>query len=175
MKNMFVALILVLSLLFTASVSFSEIFSYTKPEGKKPLFAITFPDTWNVKEEKNVLQAMPPDDNFFYFGIWAVKNITDIDTALKNTGEIIADLVTEIQLIKPEEIQISGISYWFIDGTGKVKDIENEVDIEVNVSIAFFAPVEKTVCIVLYFAPPYILEDYMQDLDNIIQSITTLE
>ena len=174
MKTIFNIIIGMFSLLCVTNASLAETFIYKKPEGKVPLFSITFPDDWKIKEEENILYAAPSDE-LLYFGVRTVKNINTIKTALKEVDQIISGLVKEVEFLEPEKMQIDGIHYWFIDGTGTVKDNENEVEIEVNISVIFFAPIEKTICMVLYFAPPYILEEYMEDLDNIIQSITKLE
>jgi len=138
--------------------------TYVYPE-KASVFAITFPDEWQVENEEALLHASPADESI-YFGVWALTEADSLEAALKALDESLADYLTDLELGDPEEVEINEIAFLTVNGQGKIP----EGDL-VNVSVALFSPEEKIVFIVLYFGTPEAEEKHEEALTKVIQSI----
>lgn len=190
MKNM-VYVIIVLSLLSMASVSFAEEDEYFFPK-ENPIFSLSLPDDWIVissmfpnswrewrKENVQGSGAIPfqasPDfgrEGRLLITLWAFvpDAVADLRVAEQNAGELIAERITDFTPVAEtwEKMTINGIPFIFMDATGKEKAKNGA---PVNVSAAFFNPEGTHVFLLLVTGSPEILEKYEEELQKIMNSI----
>ncbi|MBN1999649.1 hypothetical protein JW935_18995, partial [candidate division KSB1 bacterium] len=118
---------------------FAKTFQYPAND---PVFAITFPDNWTIQTEEELLHASPEDESL-YLGAWALQEGDDPEAALEGLDEAISDFIDEVEWGEAEVVEINGIDFLTVDGSG-VTD-ETEVDI----SVTLFSPDGKTIFIIL--------------------------
>jgi hypothetical protein len=161
MKKLPVFLTVIVLLLSTNLLLADE---YTYP-GENPVFSITFPDDWKVETDEELLHATPNDETL-YLGLWALADAENIDAALDEIDDIVAEFVDDIETDEPDVMEINGIEITFIDGVGV--DEEGE---QVEASVALFSPDEKTVFVLFYFGYPETTEQHEKALVKILESI----
>ena len=190
MKNM-VCVMSVLILLSRASVSFAEEDEYFFPK-ENPIFSLSLPNDWMViscmfpnswrewrKEEVQGSGAIPfqasPDfvrEGRLLITLWAFvpDAVADLEAAEMNAGELIAERITDFTPATEtwEKSTVNGIPFIMMDGTGK-EIAKNGAP--VNVSAAFFNPEGTHVFLLLVTGFPEILEEYKEEVKNIMNSI----
>ena len=162
MKRFFLTA-LVTSLMLMTTLSFAKTFEYP---GQDPIFAITFPDDWNIDVDEELLNAMPADSSI-YLGLWAMDGVENLEAAFEALDESFADLITDVECDDPEAIEINDIQIITIDGKGKTTD--GAVDIVL--SVALFSPDDETIFVVLAFGTPEAEKKHSEALGSIVNSI----
>ena len=165
MKLQIVCLICVMLLAFGIGSVSAELFVY--PTQDAPMFTIEMPDKWNSEViEETILQSVSPDEKV-YMMLWPVDAET-IEEAVDGLEEFLTDLLTDITLDgEGETREINGIPFWHAKGQGK--DVETDDD--VSLTVGFFLPEEKTVCLIVFLAEPKAAQRHAESIAAIFQSI----
>lgn len=142
--------------------SIADTFTYPK---NNPVFAITFPNNWKVDLDDELLHASPKDESI-YLGLWALDNTDNLEAALDAFGESVSELISELHISDPDELEINGIPFWTIDGNG----VDSDGD-DVEVSVGLFTPDGETIFILLYFGTIEAEQKHEDELSDIVQSI----
>ncbi len=162
MKKYF-SLLLALSLLMSYNLSAAE--TYTYPDSDNPVVQITFPDGWEIEPDEEMLHAMPNDESI-YLGFLALEGSNDIEDALDAVDEVLAELLSELELADFEEIENDDFVFLYSEGNG----VDKEGD-DVNVTVALFSPDGEMVCLVFYYGTPEAEEIHENELNAIVASI----
>jgi hypothetical protein len=136
---------------------------------KNPIFTVTFPDDWSTETDENLLHAVPSDSSL-YLGIWALENADNLDAALDQVDEAVSSLVKNLKVDEADSMDVNGIKFITVDGTGKDEDGN-----KVSVSVALFSPDEKQIFIMLYFGTPEAENTHEDELVGILKSINEEE
>ena len=158
--------VIILTTLFL-TIPFAQAKTVTYP-ANDPIFSINFPDDWNLEAEDDQLHATPEDESI-YVGLWAMNGVENLEEALDALVEELDDIVQEVEIEDPEEMEINDISFVFIDGTGVMED-----DTDVELSIAIFSPDGETFFINLFFGTPEMVEEHSDELEAILGSVEAL-
>lgn len=158
--------ILVASLgLFASAVGYAETYEY--PEGDA-LFTIDFPDGWKVECDGANMHAMPADESM-YLGVLPVE-ADSLDAATEALDEAIASVVDLDEVGEAETMEINGISFVIVEGTGK--DVDDGTPL--SVATAIFAAGDSFI-IMPYFGDPATEAAHENDLASILGSIKIME
>jgi hypothetical protein len=141
--------------------------TFTYPD-KNPIVSITFPDTWKIEPEDEVLHSGPPDGSI-YFGFIPMPLGTKADKAGEMVGEIINTMVTDYKAGEDSTFTVNGIEFFGSDAKAKQRDTGDDL----NVTMLFFVPDQKLgqLFAVVYFGSPESEENYEDDLMGIFASI----
>jgi hypothetical protein len=150
------------SLLFAGSLLADQKYYY--PSVENAIFSVTLPDTWTAEAKEEVLHATP-DDESIYLGFWAV-NIESLDQVGDALGEIVGELVTDFEIEEEGDVEINGMSVYYIDGFG----LDTEGD-DVECSLGIFSPDGETFCVILYYGTEAAEELHSEALQGILESI----
>lgn len=148
---------------------------YTYPAGD-PAISITFPAGWKValdQNDKKGISAISKDEEIEFY-IWPLDGEgagddpkAAIEKAAKEAGKDIAEWVTDATFKAPEAVEMNGIQFVGVEGSGKAKADGKAV----NVSVTFLSPDGKAVFAVLYYGSPAAEKSFAQDLMAIAKSI----
>ena len=173
MKKVSMLFVVFASVMLFAGMAFAEQ-TYTYP-AETPVLSVAFPDDWSVEldaEDARGVYAMSPDEAI-EFDIWPLDEEEvgeDLDAALKAEvgaiDEVIAQYVTELQAGKTEELEVNGIKFIKVSGTGKDK----EDGTDVTVSVGFFSPDGETLFSFIYWGTPDADTKYADQLAAIEKS-----
>lgn len=154
-------------------------FVYEKEDGT-PVFRISYPQGWVLELDfagpdpgadapppPRVVEAMPNDGSLLWMGTWVPPNVTDFEQAAAYFESLEQYLLTEVQAQEPEARDLNGMAARIIRGTAK-KD-----DKPVEWVMAFFEPMQGVIAAALYVGVIEARDKYRQDLDSIINSIST--
>jgi len=159
-------LIILTSYFLITNFAQAETMSYP---GDDPVFSVSFPESWNLETEDDVLNAMPADESI-YLGIWALEDVDDVEEALDAIAEDADNFFKDLQVEDPGETEINGIPFIFVDGKGVLED-----DTAVTVSLAVFSPDGETFFIGLFFGPPDMFKEHREEIDSIVQSVRAVK
>ena len=137
---------------------------YYYPNAEYPLFSVTLPNSWLAEADENVLHASPADESI-YLGFWAV-DIESLDQVGDALDEIVGDLIFDFEIEEEGELEINGMSVFYIDGCGLDSD-----DDEIECSFGVFSPDGETFCVILYFGTAEAEEKHSAALNAILASI----
>jgi len=178
-------------LLSTASVSVAGEVEHFFPK-ENPIFSLSIPDSWDVvssmfpnswrewrKADVQGAGAVPfqasPDFTqegrlLITLKAFVPDAVADLDAAEQNAGELMADHIADFAQAAEmwEKKTINGISFIFMDATGKEKARN---DAPVKVYAAFFNPEGTHVFLFLVTGAPEILKKYEADVQKILNSI----
>jgi len=158
------SLFLVVSLLMSYNLSAAE--TYTYPDSDNPVVQISFPDSWEIEPDEEMLHAMPGDESI-YLGFLSLEGSEDIEAALDAVDEVLAELLSELDLADFEEIENDDFVFLYSEGNG----VDKEGD-AVNVTVALFSPDGEMVCLVFYYGTPEAEEIHEKELNAIVESIS---
>lgn len=165
MKLQTLFFICLIALLFSAAQVSAEFIVY--PAQDAPMFTIEMPDKWKSEViEETILQSVSPDEKV-YMMAWPVDAET-MEEAIDGLDEFLTDLLTDINLDgEGERLEINGIPFWRATGLGK--DVETDED--VKLTVGFFMPEEKTVCLIAFLSEPKAAQRHAESIAAILQSI----
>jgi hypothetical protein len=164
MLRLILPLLAVLLLGSSAAIAGGGGNTITYPE-KNPIFTVTFPDDWSTETDENLLHAVPSDSSL-YLGIWALEDANTLDAALDEVDKAVSSLVKNLKVDDADSMDVNGIKFITVDGTGKDDDGNN-----VSVSVALFSPDEKQIFIMLYYGAKDAEDVHEKELVGILKSI----
>ena len=112
--------------LVAAPVSSTVPDEWSHPSG----FKFWLPDNWKTKEDGDMLTAIGPDSEIYFF---VPKNVKTFDSALDEVEEELGAWLKGIKYDKPTASKVGGITEAFISGTGK--DHKTGEDMEFGLGI----------------------------------------
>ena len=165
MRLRILLLICIAAVALSAGRVSAELFVY--PTQDAPMFTIEMPDKWKSEViEETILQSVSPDEKV-YMMAWPVDAET-MEEAIDGLDEFLTDLLTDINLDgEGERLEINGIPFWRATGVGK--DVETDED--VKLTVGFFMPEEKTVCLIAFLSEPKAAQRHAESIAAILQSI----
>ncbi len=165
MRMAWVGMLVAACCLFSSAVSYAETYEY--PEGDA-IFTIDFPDDWKVECEGANMHAMPPDESM-YLGVLPVE-ADSLDAAADELDKAIASVVDLESVGEAETMDINGISFVIVEGTGK--DVDDGSPL--SVATAIFAAGDSFI-IMPYFGDPATEAAHENDLASILGSIKIMQ
>lgn len=171
MKKLSAFILLFCFVAVTASV-FAKPYKYPV---EKPVFTITFPDSWNVElNSQDVAIFAQSPDNEIEYDIWALP-AKDVDQDVKAA---INDAVGEVNSLIEQYMSSAAFGDWkwttkndidfmWAEGEGRYKEENQKVYVEVD----FFSPDDKTVYILMYWGTKQGEKKYADDIKAIDKSI----
>lgn len=154
-----------LFVLSTTKISFAQQeFVYPADD---PTISISFPDHWTVSTDETSLEAFPADQSIYY-GI-VILQAHNVEAAITAADEAVTNMFTTITYDDPQEGEYNGIRFVFVEGRGILEEV-GECDVEVGI----FTVDDVDYFMSLYFGTPEAGEQYMEDLDFIVQSFKKL-
>lgn len=92
--------------------------------------SITFPDSWRVKMDEDILEAFAPGDEAYFQLL--VLDAEDLDEAAEVYDEMLDQLVSDYEVTQEGEIQdLNGLSVFFTDGRGNVDGVGMAISVAV--------------------------------------------
>lgn len=130
-----------------------------------PSFSITLPNNWIVNAEDKDLSASPQDESIFLL-LSVFEEADNLDGAIDHLDSELESILSDIEYDEPEMVEINGIDFLTIDGSGIYDDVE------VLISVAIFMPDDENVFLLLYLGTEEAENEHGDELDEIVNSIT---
>jgi hypothetical protein len=142
---------LIASLLLTPFAAFADT-TYSVPKDA-PALSIAFPADWEVNTDEDGLVATSKDEDI-ELDLWALKGHSDpkkmleeIENSAKEIASDIDEYVTDFKVEESKKGELNGIQAATFGGTGKSK----EDDSEVNVEVTYLSPDGKNLYALMYW------------------------
>ena len=120
-----IAFLLCAALLFSSITRAEQVAAY--PAGK-PVIDLSFPDGWEIQNEGNGLMANPKDDDSFLVLVMPLESTNEeVDKALAETKEFLAEDYKDLKFEEPEKIEGDGVASLLLQAKGA--DEEGKVNL----------------------------------------------
>jgi hypothetical protein len=106
-----------------------------------------------------------PEDESIYLALSVFEEADNLDGAIDLLDAELESILSDIEYDDPEMLEINGIDFLTIEGSGLYDDVE------VLVSVALFMPDDENVFLLLYLGTEEAEDEYMEELDGIVDSI----
>lgn len=126
--------------------------------------SIWFPDNWEVTAEGDDLEAEAPGQDAFAL-LMVMNDISSLEEGIDAFAEEVGSQVQHFKIIaEGEDINLNGLTCWFVTGEGVMED----VDVEVGVCII---ATSRAIVLMLTINTEESGRRYKGDFENIINSI----
>lgn len=120
-----IAFLLCAALLLSSITRAEQVAAY--PAGK-PLIDLTFPDGWEIQNEGNGLMANPKDDDSFLVLVMPLESTNEeVDQAITETKELLAEDYKDLKVEEPQKIEGEGVASLLLQAKGA--DDEGKVNL----------------------------------------------
>lgn len=126
--------------------------------------SIWFPDNWKVSADGNDLEAEAPGQDAFAL-LMVLDNVRSLEEGVNAFAEEVGRQVRHFKIISEgENINLNGLTCWYVEGEGVVEG----VDVEVGACVI---ATSRAIVLMLTFNTEESRRRYKRDFRNILNSI----